>query len=113
MLTIEKLKEFGADVDTALLRCGNNEALYLRLVKIAADELSNGALGEALEEGDLDKAFGIAHKLKGGVENLSLNPISGPVCELTELLRGKTPGNLEGLYSAIVEKTEELKKITG
>lgn len=111
MLTIEKLKEFGADVDKGLPRCGNNEALYLRLVKMITEELSGDALGVALREGDTGKAFEIAHKLKGGVENLSLTPISVPVCELTELLRNKIPGDYDGLYSTIVEKTEELKKI--
>ncbi len=111
MLTMEKLKEYGADIDQGLLRCGNNEALYLRLVKLAVQELSSGELGEALKEGDLDKAFNVAHKLKGGVNNLALTPISDPVCELTELLRNQTPGDYDELYSDIVRKTEELTKM--
>ena len=65
MLTIEKLKEYGADVETGLARCANNEALYLRLVGLCEQELSSNALGEALKAGDFDKAFDIVHKLKG------------------------------------------------
>jgi len=111
MLTIEKLKEFGADTDTALARCGGNEALYLRLVGIVLSELSESGLSCAIESGDLDKAFDIAHKLKGGLGNLSLTPVSEPVSELTELLRNKTPGDYAGLCSIIAKKTDELKKI--
>ena len=35
MLSVEALREFGADVDSALIRCMNNEAFYLRLVRMA------------------------------------------------------------------------------
>ena len=40
MLTIEKLKAYGANVDEGLSRCMNNETFYLRLVNMAADNLS-------------------------------------------------------------------------
>ena len=108
MLTIGKLKEFGADVDTGLMRCANNEMLYLRLVGITVQELSSGALGSALEAYDLDKAFEIAHKLKGGVNNLALDPLSAPVCELTEMLRNKTPGDYGKLLGEITEEANKL-----
>ncbi len=109
MLTVENLKEYGADVESGLSRCANNEALYFRLVKLIVQELSAGELGAALTEGDLDKAFNVAHKLKGGVTNLSLTPIADPLCELTDLLRSKTPGDYETLYSEIIVKTNELQ----
>lgn len=108
MLTVEALKNFGADVDTGLSRCANNEKLYIRLVGIMIQELSSKALGTAIEEGDLDKAFEIAHKLKGGAANLALTPIADPLSELTELFRSKTPGDYNALYNEIVRKTEEL-----
>ena len=111
MLTIENLKMFGADVGKALPRCGNNEALYLRLVGMCANELRADALGEALKEGDLGRAFDVAHKLKGAVCNLALDPISDPVCELTEMLRNKTPGDYDKLHDRIVLKTNELTEL--
>jgi len=107
MLTVERLQEYGADTKTGLSRCAGNEALYLRLVGITIQELSSGALGEALEAGDLDKAYFIAHKLKGGVNNMALTPIADPLCELTELLRNKTPGDYSALYAKITAKTNE------
>ena len=111
MLTIEKLKEYGANIEEGLARCANNETLYLRLVGLCIQELSDGTLGEALKAGDLDKAFDIAHKLKGGVNNLALTPISVPINELTELLRNKTPGDFESLYSKIVNNTAVLSEL--
>lgn len=108
MLTCENLTKYGADVKTGVARCANNEALYLRLVGMTLEELSSGALGDALKEGDLSKAFDVAHKLKGGVTNLALTPIAEPLCELTELLRNQTPGDYEALYARMVEKTNEL-----
>ena len=111
MLTTENLKSFGAEIEKALPRCGNNEALYLRLVGMCADELRKSSLGEALKDGDLDRAFEIAHKLKGATGNLALTPIFDPVCELTDLLRNKTPGDYDKLYSQIAAKTNELTEM--
>ena len=105
MLTVEKLKECGANVGEGISRCANNESLYLRLVKICIQEISDDALGAALKEGDLDRAFEVAHKWKGGVTNLSLDPIAAPVCELTDLLRNKTPGDYEKLHGDILKET--------
>ena len=40
MLTIETLKEFGADVNEGLNRCMNNESFYLMLIgKALADKI--------------------------------------------------------------------------
>ena len=111
MLTLEKLKEFGADTETGLSRCAGSEMLYLRLVGMAVQELSSPALSEALNAGDLERAFQAAHKLKGGVCNLSLTPIAGPISELTELLRNRTPGDYETLLSTIRNETEKLKAL--
>lgn len=105
MLTVEKLKECGADVEKGLSRCANNTALYLRLVKICIQEISADALGAALKDGDLDRAFDVVHKWKGGVSNLALDPIAAPLCELTELLRNKAPGDYEKLHGDILKET--------
>ena len=62
MLTVAALKEFGANTEEGLSRCMNNEAFYLRLVKMAAQESANyEALGKALESGDMKAGFEAAH----------------------------------------------------
>lgn len=113
MLTIEELKKFGADVDTGLARCMNNETLYFRLIEMAVREPSVIVLGEKIKAGDFDGAFGEAHKLKGVMGNLSLTSIFEPVSQLTELLRNKTPGDYTNIYSEILKKTEALKILLG
>ena len=108
MLNIDTLREYEANVDVGLARCANNEALYLRLVKMCIAEVTAADLGEALKAADLVRAFEIAHKLKGGVTNLALDPLAAPICELTELLRNQTPGVYDGLYREIMEKAQAL-----
>ena len=111
MLTLEKLREYGADVDKGIARCAGSEALYLRLTGMVIDELASGALAEAVAQGDLDKAFETAHKLKGGAGNVGLTPVERPVSELTELLRAKAPGDHRELLEAIGKESDKLKAL--
>ncbi len=92
MLSIDALKEYGADVDAALVRCMGNEAFYLRLVKMALSDVHYQQLLDALDAGDIHDAFEHAHALKGVLGNLELTPVLTPVVEITEVLRhGNTP----------------------
>ena len=108
MITLEQLRAWGADTDEALPRCLNNEAFYLRLVGKAVAEPSFDRLREAVEAGDLDKAFEQAHALKGVTGNLALTPIDRPVREMTELLRGRTEMDYRPLLSEIMDRRAEL-----
>ena len=111
MLTVETLEEYGADVRAGLSRCMNNENLYLRLVGMAVEEPAIASLGEALQAGDLDKAFEESHKLKGAMGNLALTPVYEPMNTLCELLRHKEPGDYEALYAESVAQIEKLKTL--
>ena len=108
MLTIENLREFGADVDAGLARCMNNEPFYLRLVGKAMEDQSFDKLKEALDAKDLDAAFEYAHGLKGVLGNLSLTPIYTPVCEITELLRSRTEKDYSQELGKILSARERL-----
>lgn len=63
MITMEKLREYGADVDEGLARCLNREALYIMLVSKFTEDKSLILLEKQLENGELDTAFEIAHAL--------------------------------------------------
>ena len=108
MLTIEKLRAWGADVDEALVRCLNNEAFYLRLVDKALQDSNFEKLKEAIFSGDLDRAFDAAHALKGVLANLALTPILEPVREITELLRSRTQADYAPLLAVIDEQKARL-----
>ena len=87
MLTLENLREYGADVDTGLSRCMNNEAFYLRMVNMAVDHEVFEKLDAAVDRGAVREIFEAAHALKGMVGNLSLTPLYEPASEMTELAR--------------------------
>ena len=57
MLTIDKLRDFGANVEEGLQRCVNNEMLYLRLVDKAIHDPSFDTLREVSEKGDLESPY--------------------------------------------------------
>ena len=108
MLTIEKLRDFGANVDEALERCLNNEAFYLRLVDKELQDPHFEKLKDAIASGDLDKGFDAAHALKGALANLALTPILVPVQEITELLRSRTQTDYTPLLARIDEQKARL-----
>ncbi len=89
MLTIDTLKDFGANVAEGMARCLNREDFYLRLVRKAVDDAGYAALKDALDARDLDLAFETAHALKGVTANLALTPLYEPIAEMTEHLRSR------------------------
>ncbi|MBR1423396.1 MAG: Hpt domain-containing protein [Ruminococcus sp.] len=111
MLTIDSLREYGADVDDGMKRCLNNEGFYLDLVKSVIPDTRIAELEAAIADGDLDKAFETAHALKGMYSNLALTPLSAPVTEITELLRSRTQTDYSGLIDTIKKKKAELDSL--
>ncbi len=112
MLTLEQLRAWGADTDSGLRRCMNNEAFYLKLVDRAMrDSASFDALPEAVNSGDLGRAFEIAHALKGVMGNLSLTPLSEPIVEITELLRSRTEMDYTPLLDEIRTRKDALLQL--
>lgn len=108
MLTTAFLRDWGANVDEALVRCLNNETFYLTLVNKSLQDPSFEKLRTSCESGDLDKAFDAAHALKGVMANLALTPILRPVQEITELLRSKTVMDYTPLVTEILSRREDL-----
>jgi HPt (histidine-containing phosphotransfer) domain-containing protein len=108
MLTIETLRQLGANTQEGLGRCMNNEAFYLRLVNMALDEPNYGKLEEAVKNGDKKAAFEAAHALKGVLGNLSLTPLFEAASEMTELLRAGEDADYPALLARILEQRDAL-----
>ena len=108
MLTIDSLRAYGADVDDGLERCMNNEPFYLGLVGTVIKDTKIEELDAAIRSGDLDKAFELAHALKGMYANLSLTPVTEPISELTELLRSRTQTDYTDLIDLIKSRKAAL-----
>ncbi len=108
MLTIDALKEYGANVDEGLGRCMGNEALYLKLVNTIPNEKNFEALKKSLENHDLDAAFDAAHALKGITGNLALTPLYDPIVEITELLRSRQDMDYNDKLAVILDSRDKL-----
>lgn len=108
MLTIDKLREYGANVDEGLARCMGKEEFYLMLVGKAVEDDRLTVLQKQLEEKDLGSAFETAHAIKGLSANLSLDPLTKPVSEMTELLRNRTDTDYSALFNEAKKQFDRL-----
>ncbi len=113
MLTIDALKEFGADTDMGVRRCAGREALYLKLVAKIPGDKGFGALKEAIAAKDLNAAFEAAHGLKGILGNLSLTPLFENVNDMTEHLRAGEDIDYGPALQRMDADLEKLREIVG
>lgn len=104
------------DLDSAKERFMANEELYKRFLFEFPERTLYADLKQCLEEGNVDEAFEVAHRMKGVVENLSLNAFGKLTREVVEILReGKMPGQavmdeLDRAYGQSIRKIQELKE---
>ena len=111
MISIETLKNYGANVEEGLTRCMNNESFYLMLINKVLSDNKIDQLEKAISEKNLDEAFEIAHALKGMYANLSLDPITKPVVEMTELLRSRSDVDYSALLAEAQSQFAKLKAL--
>ena len=110
-MTIQDLKDFGANTDEGLARCINNEDFYFRMIRMAVADGGYAKLSDAIEKKDLDAAFEAAHGLKGILGNLALKPLFDPTSEMTELLRARKDIDYSPYMDELMNQYEKLKKI--
>lgn len=108
MLTIDALREYGANVEDGLSRCLGKEDFYLKLVNMAIKDPGFENLKSAVEVGNLDAAFDAAHALKGVLGNLALTPLFTPASEMTELLRARTQMDYSSYVETILAERDKL-----
>ncbi len=113
MLSIEALREYGADVDEGMHRCMDNEQFYFMLINKILDDSSIEKLEEAIGSENLEAAFEAAHGFKGVLGNLALTPVYKPVSEMTELLRSKEKADYGKYIEEIKIKWAKLKDMCG
>lgn len=94
---------------------GNYKMFSMYLYQFAEGALV-GSLENALEAGDIDAGFEIAHDLKGVILNLLLRTLEMPIGEIVEALRGgKLPDEgqkkaFEDAYQRAVEQIGRMKE---
>lgn len=110
MITLEELKEYGADTEEAVARCMGNADFYLSLVGKALEDQNFGKLKEMIGKKDYDGAFSAAHALKGVTTNLSLTPLAKPIIEITNGLR---KGEDRDYSEPLAEMERQLERLKG
>lgn len=110
-MTIDSLKEFGANVDEGLERCMGMEDFYLEMIELGLSDERFENLGPALEAGNLDEAFDLVHALKGVIGNLALSPLYNTICEITEHLRVKDHVDYKVLYDKLMSQRKQLMEM--
>ena len=111
MLTIDALKNLGADTESGIARCVGNEGFYLRMVTMALQDTGFEQLIEAIEAGDLDTAFERAHALKGTLGNVSLTNLFEPISEMTEELRVRKAIDYSGYIEQISTALDQYRAL--
>ncbi len=106
MITIDSLREYGANVEDGLARCLNKEDFYLKMVNMGISDDRFEKLSDIIASKDYNTAFEIVHALKGVVGSLALTPLYEPISQMTELLRNKT----ETDYTELCEKIKSEQK---
>lgn len=106
-MKIEKLKSCGIDYDGGVDRFGGNEAMFEKFVRRYGEDTRYTDLLAAIESGDCEQAFRVAHALKGVVGNLSFTVYYEAITPLTELLK---EGNLEEARALIPSIQEAHEK---
>ena len=111
MISVEELRNAGADVESGLSRCLGNEALYIMLVNMGLGDKKFEELGRALSEKNLDQAFEFCHALKGVIGNLSITPLYEALSKMTEKLRKRETADYQSMYTHIIEIRSKLSGI--
>ena len=83
----EIFENYGGDYNSTMPRFMNNESMYLKFLNMLFKDDNLKKLNDAIQSGDLEKAFEAAHTLKGVVANMGLTPMYNAVCVIVEPLR--------------------------
>lgn len=111
--TLAKLKNYGCDIDGALVRTLGDCDFLLSCIKATLEEPEFEKLGDALKKQDTVEAFEYAHALKGVVANVGLTPLYDCLVRIVEQLRlGRTQG-LEIDYAALIKEKGKIEKLLG
>lgn len=110
---LQKLKNWGCDVEGAMNRLLDDTSLYQQCLIAVCGDPAFGELGKALEAEDSKAGFDAAHTLKGVLANLGLTPMYDTTVCMVEPLRAGNSKGLQPFYEKLLEQNEHLKSLLG
>jgi HPt (histidine-containing phosphotransfer) domain-containing protein len=101
------------DYDDGLKRMMNNIKLYVRVLSKFSNETKIDDLITALAEGNLEKAQGAAHTIKGVAANLSLSELFKQCLELENQIKARAvdPNQTETVKTVFATTVQEVNKV--
>lgn len=108
---INRLKNWGCNVDEALERFVNDEQLYCTCFNMFLADDTFEKLKQNIKDGDCKTAFESCHTLKGVGGNLSAGPLYTAICELTERLRAGNIDDAEKYLETILKYKDEAQQL--
>lgn len=103
-----KLAEAGVDLESAMERFMNNDALLERFLKKFPADPNYQKLVDSMEADNIEDAFAAAHTLKGLCGNLSLAAMQAVVSEQTELLRSGKGAEAKEMMPQVTQEYEKI-----
>lgn len=108
---IEKLSEYGADVQGIMERFLKDEELYKNCINTFYKDTSFDDLGVSIKSQQYDTAFNYAHTLKGVSGNMGLTPLYNYIVILVESLRSKDYSKVKEQYDDVMNEYRRSKII--
>ncbi len=109
-----RLEEAGINVEEALNRFMNNEAMMMKFLLRFPQDKNLPALRAALEAGDTEAGYTAAHTLKGVTGNLSMTRLYAAATAVSDSLRRQDLAaakaampELEQMYARIMKALSE------
>ena len=101
------------DYADGLKRVVNNEKLYVKLLGKFKNDTKLDDLEAALAAGDMEKAQGAAHTVKGVAANLSLAELFKQTLELETQIKAKSvdPNQMEAVKTAFAATLQEVDRV--
>ena len=101
------------DFTEGIKRVMNNAKLYIKLLTKFKNDTKLDDLETAIVEGDLEKAQGAAHTIKGIAANLSLTELFKQCLEIETQIKAKAvdPGQMETIKAVFAATLQEIDKV--
>jgi HPt (histidine-containing phosphotransfer) domain-containing protein len=101
------------DISDGVKRVMNNEKLYIKLLTKFKDDNNFAALEGAIAAGDMEKAQGAAHTLKGVAANLSLSELFNQCLKLENQIKSRevNPVQMETVKTVFTRTIQEANKV--
>ncbi|MFA7109692.1 MAG: Hpt domain-containing protein [Sphaerochaetaceae bacterium] len=105
------LSNWGVDLKETFSRFVDDKDFYISCLRTFTSEEGFVVLEEAMEKKNYQRAFEVAHSLKGLTGNLGLTPLYESICVLVESFRHEDYSCVKEEYEKVIEKKEEFLEI--